>query len=90
MASLYSDITNTHITIIQVIETRMNRYYKIDNVASWINALLRWVFSMFELATQDEIDKLRTDNATGSDKKSSEDLQLEDLEVKNISLKNIF
>ena len=36
--------------------------------------------SMFELATQDEIDKLRT-NEGSSDKKSSEDLQLEDLEV---------
>ena len=39
-------------------------------------------FSMFELATQDEIDKLRT-NEAGSDKKSSEELQLEDLEVKD-------
>ena len=37
--------------------------------------------SMFELATQDEIDKLRT-NEGSSDKKSSEDLQLEDLDVK--------
>ena len=35
---------------------------------------------MFELATQDEIDKLRTNDGS-SDKKSSEDLQLEDLEV---------
>merc|ERR1719394_1334523 len=34
---------------------------------------------MFELATQDEIDKLRTNDGS-SDKKSSEDLQLEDLE----------
>ena len=47
------------------------------------------MFSMFELATQDEIDKLRT-NEAGSDKKSSEDLQLEDLEVKNIFLLKIF
>ena len=38
---------------------------------------------MFELATQDEIDKLRTDQA-GSDKKSSDELQLEDLDVKMI------
>ena len=36
--------------------------------------------SMFELATQDEIDKLRTN--TGSDSKNSdEELQLDDLEV---------
>ena len=38
--------------------------------------------SMFELATQDEIDKLRTN--TGSDsRQSDEDLQLDDLEVRN-------
>ena len=37
---------------------------------------------MFELATQDEIDKLRTN--TGSDsRQSDEDLQLDDLEVRN-------
>ena len=38
--------------------------------------------SMFELATQDEIDKLRTGTGSGSGKDaSSESLELEDLEV---------
>ena len=38
--------------------------------------------SMFELATQDEIDKLRAGTGTGSGKEeSSESLELEDLEV---------
>ena len=36
--------------------------------------------SMFELATQDEIDKLRTNDGDDSNK-SSEELQLDDLEV---------
>ena len=37
--------------------------------------------SMFELATQDEIDKLRTNTDSESGKNSSEELQLDDLEV---------
>ena len=39
---------------------------------------------MFELATQDEIDKLRTASASGGDSggRSSEELELDDLEVK--------
>ena len=37
---------------------------------------------MFELATQEEIDKLRTSSATGEESnKSSEELELDDLEV---------
>ena len=36
--------------------------------------------SMFELATQDEIDKLRTNDGSDS-KNSDEELQLDDLEV---------
>ena len=47
------------------------------------------MFSMFELATQDEIDKLRTNDA-GTDKKSSDDLQLEDLEVKTKDFRKPF
>ena len=39
--------------------------------------------SMFELATQDEIDKLRTNDGSDS-KNSDEELQLDDLEVLNI------
>ena len=38
--------------------------------------------SMFELATQDEIDKLRTGTGSGSGQQSSDDLELDDLEVK--------
>ena len=38
--------------------------------------------SMFELATQDEIDKLRTnDDSKSGGNNSSEELQLDDLEV---------
>ena len=39
---------------------------------------------MFDLATQDEIDKLRTATASGGDSggRSSEELELDDLEVK--------
>ena len=39
--------------------------------------------SMFELATQDEIDKLRTASGTGAESggRSSEELELDDLEV---------
>ena len=39
--------------------------------------------SMFELATQDEIDKLRTNDGSDS-KNSDEELQLDDLEVRYI------
>ena len=39
--------------------------------------------SMFELATQDEIDKLRTNDGSES-KNSDEELQLDDLEVQII------
>ena len=39
--------------------------------------------SMFELATQDEIDKLRTHTASGgASGEESEELELDDLEVK--------
>ena len=37
--------------------------------------------SMFELATQDEIDKLRTGDGSKSGEESSESLELDDLEV---------
>ena len=44
--------------------------------------------SMFELATQDEIDKLRTATGTGSEsgEGSSEELELDDLEVQYSNL----
>ena len=42
--------------------------------------------SMFELATIDEIDKLRTAEDGGSSGKSSDDLQLDDLEVNPVTL----
>ena len=38
---------------------------------------------MFELATQEEIDKLTKGNAGETSDKSSEELELDDLEVKN-------
>ena len=40
--------------------------------------------SMFELATQDEIDKLKAGDSSSANK-SSEELQLDDLEVQNYS-----
>ena len=42
--------------------------------------------SMFELATQDEIDKLKAGDSSSANK-SSEELQLDDLEVYRIILK---